>query len=162
MSLCKIVELVYVLIPWKPWQGLLIRLHIEKCPRCQECLASRESVGSLLVQERGVDIGRPLWTGVESALREDLGKEGKKDKDREAWSPAGRRWGWAVAAGVLLVLIAGFILFREFRPQEAASAAAVPARFELEYVRVGGLPANTVIYQPQGSDMIIVWAGKSP
>ena len=23
-------------------------------------------------------------------------------------------------------------------------------------------PANTVVYQPQGSDMIIVWAGKSP
>lgn len=160
MSLCKMVEIFYALIPWKPWRGWLIRLHVEKCPRCQAGLASREAVGPLLVQERGVETGRPLWTEVESALREDLGREGKRV--RAAQPLATQHWGWGVAAGVVLVLIAGFLLFREFRPDEAAFAAAVPARFELEYVRVGGLPANTVIYQPQGSDMIIVWAGKSP
>jgi hypothetical protein len=38
----------------------------------------------------------------------------------------------------------------------------VPVRFELEYIRVGGQPANAVVYQPQGSDIIIVWAGKNP
>jgi len=154
------VEVFYGLIPWKPWQGLLIRLHIEKCPRCQAGLASREAVGSLLVQERGVDIGRPLWTGVESALREDSDKE--RTKGWAAQQPVMRRWGWAAAAVFLLVLITGFLLLKDFRPEEAASAAAVPARFELEYVRVGGRPANAVVYQPQGSDMIIVWAGKSP
>jgi hypothetical protein len=73
-----------------------------------------------------------------------------------------RHWGWAVATAFLLVLIAGFLLLKDFRPDRAASAAVVPARFELEYVLVGGQPANTVVYQPQGSDMIIVWAGKSP
>jgi hypothetical protein len=160
MSLCKMVNLFYALIPWKPWRGWLIRFHVEKCLRCQAGLAGREVVGPLLVQESGVETGRPLWTGVESALREDSRRD--KAAGGAVQSLFGRRWGWAAAAGVLLVLIAGFLLFREFRPDEAASAAAVPARFELEYVLVGGLPANTVIYQPQGSDMIIVWAGKSP
>jgi len=160
MSLCKMVELFYALIPWKPWQGWLIRLHIEKCPRCQAGLASREAVGPLLVQQRGVETGHHLWTGFESALREGLGREGKRV--RSARPLATQHWRWGVAAGVVLVLIAGFLLLKKFRPEVAASAAAVPARFELEYVRVGGLPANTVIYQPQGSDMIIVWAGKSP
>jgi hypothetical protein len=160
MFLCKTVELFYALIPWKPWQGFLIRLHIEKCPRCQAGLASRDTVERLLVQERGLDVGRPLWTGVESALREDSGKE--RIKGRAVQQPAMRRWGWAVGAALFLVLIAGIFLLKNFRPEEAASAAAVPARFELEYVRVGGQPANTVVYQPQGSDMIIVWAGKSP
>lgn len=160
MSLCKMVELFYALIPWKPWQGLLIRLHIEKCSSCQAGLASRKAVGPLLVQERGVDIVRPLWTGVEAALREDSDRE--RARGRAVHLPAMRPWGWAVALAFLFVLIAGFLLMKEFRPEGAASAAAVPARFELEYVRVGGQLANTVVFQPQGSDMIIVWAGKSP
>lgn len=160
MSLCKTVELFYGLIPWKPWRGLLIRLHIEKCPLCQAGLANPEAFRPLLVQERGGDIVRSLWTGVESALREDSVKE--KTRGGTVRQPVMRRWGWASATALLLVLIAGFLFLKDFRPEEAASAAAVPARFELEYVLVGGRPANTVVYQPQGSDMIIVWAGKSP
>jgi hypothetical protein len=160
MSLCKTVELFYALMPFKSWRGWLIRLHIERCPRCQAGLASRESVGPLLVQERGVDSGGSLWAGIESALREDSGGEGMR-----GWAdqpPFVHRWGWTIAVAILLVMIAGFLLLKDFRPEEAVSAAAVPARFELEYVRVGGQPANTVVYQPQDSDMIIVWAGKSP
>jgi hypothetical protein len=120
-------------------------------------LASREAAGSLLIQESGVNIGRPLWAAVESALEGDLG--GERIKDRAVQFPVMRRWGWAVAASFLFVLIAGFLLLKDFRPEGVSSAASVPARFELEYVRVGGQPANTVVYQPQGSDMIIVWAG---
>ena len=157
MSRCKMVELFYALVPLKPWRGLLIRRHIEKCPRCLADLASREAVGSLLVQETDVSIGRPLWTAVESALVADSG--GKRMKDRAVQVPVMRRWGWAVAMGFLIVLITGFLLLKDFRPEGTTSAAAVPARFELEYVRVGGQPANAVVYQPQGSDMIIVWAG---
>jgi hypothetical protein len=35
-------------------------------------------------------------------------------------------------------------------------------RFEINYINVDGAPAQAYIYQPQGSDMIIVWAGKNP
>jgi hypothetical protein len=123
-------------------------------------LASREAVESLLVQEREANIGRPLWTEVESALVAD--SAGKRMKDRAVQLPVMRRWGWAVATAFLVVLITGFLLLNDFRPEEASSTAAVPVRFELEYIRVGGQPASAVIYQPQGSDMIIVWAAKSP
>jgi len=160
MSHCKTVEIFYALVPLKSWRGFLIRLHIEKCPRCQAGLANREAVGSLLVHERGVNLGRSLWTGVESALREDSGREMTRGR---AFQPTSmRRWGWAAAASFLFVLIAGFLLLKDFRPEGESSTAALPPRFELEYVRIGGQPANTVVYQPQGSDMIIVWAGKSP
>ena len=157
---CKTVEIFYALVPLQPWRDLLIRRHIEKCPRCQAGLASREAVGSLLVQEMDVNIGRALWTGVEAALVGDSG--GERMKDRAVPLPVMRRWGWAVATAFLVVLITGFLLLKDFRPGGTASAAAVPVRFELEYVRVGGQPANAVVYKPQGSDMIIVWAGKSP
>jgi hypothetical protein len=160
MSHCKTVEIFYALVPLKSWRGFLIRLHIEKCPRCQASLANREAVGSLLVQEREVNIGRSLWTNVESALQKDPGE--KSINERPVRLSFMRRWGWAVAASFLFVLIAGFLLMKDFRPEGESSVAAIPPRFELEYVRVGGQPANTVVYQPQGSDMIIVWAGKSP
>ena len=160
MSHCKTVEIFYALVPVKPWRGLLIRRHIEKCPRCLAGLASREAVGSLLVRETGVNIGRSLWTEVEAALVGESG--GERMKDRAVELPVMRRWGWAVATAFLAVLISGFLLLKDFRPEGTASAAAVPARFELDYVRVGGQPANAVVYQPQGSDIIIVWAGKNP
>lgn len=160
MSRCKTVEIFYALVPLKPWRSLLIRRHIENCPCCQEALASREEAGSLLVQEKGLNIGRSLWMEVEAALREDSSRE--RIKGRAVQPAVMRRWGWATAAAFLIVLATSFWLLKGFRPEGVASTAAVPARFELEYVRVGGQPANTVIYQPQGSEMIIVWAGKNP
>lgn len=160
MFRCKMVELFYALVPLKPWRGFLIRRHIENCSRCLADLASREAVGSLLVQEREVSIGRPVWIEVEAALVEDPG--GKSRKERALQSSVMRRWGWAVATAFLVVLITGFLILKDFRPEVASFAAAVPVRFELEYIRVGGQPASAVVYQPQGSDIIIVWAGKNP
>ena len=160
MPLCKTVELFYALIPWKPWRGFLIRSHIEKCPSCLTGLASREEAGCMIIRESGVGIDRPFWAAIELALREEA--VGKETGSRAAQPPVMRRWVWAVGATLLLVLIASFFLLKDFRPEEAASAATVPARFELDYVRVGGETANTFIYRPQGSDMVIVWAGKSP
>jgi hypothetical protein len=111
------------------------------------------------VQEKGAAPGGALWTKVESALLEETRGEGSKV---QAGRPDFRlRWGWAVATASLGAVLLGFLFLRDFRTGRV-SADAVPARFELDYVRVGGQPANAVVYQPQGSDMIIVWAGKNP
>jgi hypothetical protein len=123
-------------------------------------LASREAAGSLLVQESGVNIGRPLWAEVESALVEDTGRE--RIRDQAVQLSDMRRWGWAVVTAFLVVLVTAFLLLRDFRPERIPAATNVPPRFELEYIRVGGQPANAVVYQPQGSDLIVVWAGKNP
>ena len=158
MSHCKTVEFFYALIPLKPWRGFLIRRHIEKCPGCLAGLASREEAGSLLVREAGADIGPSLWAEIEAAIAKDSHEE--KAGDRIIQPSPGRRWGWAAATACLGVLLISFFFLKDFRP-ESTSADAVQARFDLEYVRVGGQPANAVIYEPQGSDMIIVWVGKN-
>jgi hypothetical protein len=122
-------------------------------------LASREEAGSLFVQEKAAVSSGALWSKVEAALLEETRR--KKARGRQGGQGMRRRWGWAVAAASLGAVLLGFLFWRDFRTGRV-SADAVPARFVLAYVRVGGQPANTVVYQPQGSDMIIVWAGKSP
>jgi hypothetical protein len=107
-----------------------------------------------------VNIGRPLWAAVESTLVGDTGRE--RIRDQAVQLSDMRRWGWAVATGFLIVLVTGLWLLKDFRPERIPAATNVPPRFELEYIRVGGQPANAVVYQPQGSDIIVVWAGKNP
>ncbi|MFZ2054058.1 MAG: hypothetical protein WAU81_07655 [Candidatus Aminicenantales bacterium] len=159
MSRCKTVSFFYALIPLSRWRDLLIRRHIEGCARCQAGLASRAESRSLLVQEGTVSIERTLWTGIESRLADKAGHSVKALSRR---APAAlHAWRWAAAAALLLVLATGYWVLKDFQPEAISVAAAASARFELEYVRVDGQPADVVIYQPQGSDMIIVWAGKS-
>jgi hypothetical protein len=133
-----------------------VRRHIENCPRCLAGLASREEAGSLLVGEKGLDFGSSLWTKVEPALLE--GPAAERTKEHAGRPGLTRRWGWAVATAFLGVFLLSFLLLKNFQPERAPADTSV-ARFELAYVRVGGQPANTVVYQPKGSDMIIVWAG---
>jgi hypothetical protein len=158
MSHCKTVEFFYALIPLTCWRGFLVRRHIEKCPGCLAGLASREEAGSLLVQEGSANVSRSFWNGVAGAIAED--SSGERAGDKILPPLPGLRWGWAVATAFLGVLLIGLFFLRDFQP-ERVSADAVQARFELDYVRVGGQPANAVVYQPQGSDMIIVWAQKA-
>jgi len=155
----KTVEFLYAVVPLALWRGFLIRRHIEKCPDCQALLASREEAGRLLVREDGVAVGRGLWAGVEAVIAGESGRDTLKAGILRI--PSVSRWGWAVASAFLGVLLIGFLFLKDFQP-EGVSTDIAQARFELDYVRIGGQPANAVIYQPQGSDMIIIWAEKNP
>jgi hypothetical protein len=158
MSRCKTVSLFYALIPLSRWRDLLIRRHIERCPRCQAGLASRAESRALFVQEAAVRVERTFWPGVESGLVDERREPTKILGLRAPEGFRARRR--AYAAALLLVLAMGYWVYKGFQP-ETTSAGAAPERFEIAYVRVDGKPANTMVYQPHGSDMIIVWAGKS-
>jgi hypothetical protein len=157
MSPCKIANFFYSLVPLRPWRDFLIRRHFDKCSRCQAELASPAESRSLFVQEAGVRTSPSMWGEIEGSLAD------QRDQMEEKAGPffVGRRWRWAAAAaGIILVLLAGYSIWKTYYP-EAVRAASAPLRFELDYVRVGGQPANAFVYQPQGSDIIIVWAGKN-
>lgn len=158
MSSCKVVSFLYRLVPVRLWRAFLIRAHFEGCPHCQQELASAAEARSLFVQESDLNLACPLWGDIARSLaaRDDEAAE------KSGVLPGRRlgRWAWA-AAGIVLVLLAGYWAWKGFRPDGRSPMPTAPVRFELEYVRVGGQPADAYVYQPQGSDIIIVWAGKT-
>jgi hypothetical protein len=150
-------DFFFGLVPSRTWPDILIGLHIEKCPRCQSRLASREEARSLLVQPGDLSGVEKLWP----VICGELGKEVKADlpaRTRPGW-----KWAWAWgAAAVLAATITGLWLLRGSRAPDL-SLVNLPGsdRFELEYVRIAGETASAYVYQPQNSDMVLVWAGKS-
>jgi hypothetical protein len=158
MDFCRTVELVYEALPFRPLRAWLIRAHMEKCPRCQAGLASRDEARGLLVAPDRVGDAEALWRRI--AL--DAGRL----PGRAAAAPAAVPWRarWAAAAALaVLVAATGFWLLRETGgPGPAPGAADRPERFEIAYVNVGGAPAQTFVYRPQGTDTVFVWAQRTP
>jgi hypothetical protein len=129
-------------------QDFLLRKHIQNCPACQGNLASLEETKSLLIQEGEVGDLEDLWPKIKVRLSEE------KRKKEGLRLP---RWGWAVgAAGLVAVVIIGLWLFWSAhlgKPSEEPGRA-----FQIKYIRVHNQPARTYLFQPQDSNMIIIWA----
>ena len=158
MDFCKTVERLYAALPLRPFRDWLIRTHMDRCPRCQERLLSREEARSLLV--------RPGQTGDAAALWRRISEEaGRPAPAPKAKGSGGRlAWQWAAASAMAAVVaLTGFWLLRETGGPGFDARAITPAdRFEIAYVKVGGEPAQTFVYQPQGTDTVFVWAQKTP
>lgn len=158
MAFCKLVEYLYEALPLRPFQDWLIRAHMERCPRCQARLLSREEARGLLVAPAQMGDPQALWRRIASAAGRPAGLP---DPSPTRVALMGK-WA-AVAAMCLIVAMTGFWLLREIeRPGFVANAAGPADRFEISYVNVGGTSARTFVYQPQGSDTVFVWAQKTP
>jgi hypothetical protein len=103
------------------------------------------------------------WTGLKLRLRSRTANDAADQAPAGHGNPA-KLWRWASSAAMLLVLaVAGFWLLRQAGKEvPVADRIRSPERFELDYIRVSGQPAGAYIYQPQGADIIIVWAEKAP
>ena len=153
MFRCKILGYVFSLVPLKKWQGFLIRFHMERCPKCQKTLISREDVQGITIQESQCGDSNSLWDGFEEKVRE--AKSGKQ----HVLSP---RWNWAY--GVALVLILGAVtIWLVLSPQfhKTRIEESLNGHFRINYMRIENEPAQAYLFQPQDSHMIIVWAQKN-
>ncbi|OGD28537.1 MAG: hypothetical protein A2V57_04010 [Candidatus Aminicenantes bacterium RBG_19FT_COMBO_65_30] len=157
MDFCRTVDLLYTALPLRPLRGWLIRGHMERCPRCQARLLSREEARGLLVAPDGVGNADAIWRQISS----QAGRLTAFSETRPAM--AGAKWRWAAAAATAAVIaVTGFWLLREVEKPGFGPTAAGPAdRFEIDYVNVGGAPAQTFVFQPQGTDTVFVWASKN-
>jgi hypothetical protein len=156
MVSCKIVNALHAAVPSRLFRNFLIRTHVERCGRCQARLVSRPEAEGLFVKSGDLRAVEELWRRIEPRTGPGTAVPEK--------APAGLRWEWAAgAATVLLAAAASFWLLRGIQSEAVRADSARPAdRFEISYINVGGAPAQAFIYQPKGSDMIIVWAEKNP
>jgi hypothetical protein len=159
MLRCKTVEFLFDALPIGVWRAFLIRRHIDACSACQKKILSLEEARSLLVGP----MDPAEWAGLKLRLRSRTINDAA-DRVPAGYGKPAKLWQWASGAAIVLVLAAaGFWLLRETEKEvPIAGRIRPPERFELDYIRVGGQPAGAYIYQPQGADMIIVWAEKAP
>ena len=158
MDFCKTADLLYAAIPLRPFRDWLIRAHMERCPRCQARLLSRDEAKSLLVGPEHVDGQDRVWRRIAGEAGRAASVPGiGPGRGGLAWRTA------SVAAMAAVAALAGFWLLREIdRPDFRADIGAPADRFRIDYVNVGGAPAQTFIYQPQGTDTVFVWVSRNP
>ncbi len=152
MFRCRMVNFLFSIFPFKIWQNFLLQKHIQNCPACQENLASLEETKSLLIQEEEVGGLERLWPKVKLQLTKE------KRKERLFRLP---RWGWAVGAAFLLIAIVLGIWFYQLAPPGKTPEEDITSPFQIKYIRIYDKPARTYLFQPQDSNMIIIWAEKN-
>ena len=162
----KGMDLFYRLLPFPSWKAALLRGHMEKCPECGRRLASREEARHVLIQARDVgDLDR-LWPAISGRIRGIAPwLEPNAGMAREATARPRAVWRIAAAAaGLALAVVMTFTVVRFFRspapPLGAAFVEGETDQVQIHYVRIENEPAQTFIFKPHDSDVVIVWAGK--
>lgn len=159
MLRCKTVGFLFDALPIGVWRAFLIRRHVDACPECQKKLLSLEESRALLVGP----IDSDECSGLKLRLR-SLTANAAADRVPAGHGQSAKFLRWAPSAAMLLVLaVTGFWLLLDRSREIPISERTRPTdRFELDYIRVDGQPAGAYIYQPQGAEIIIVWAEKVP
>ena len=149
---CKIIDLLITIFPVKFWQDFLIRIHISKCMLCQNRLADKTEVQSLLIPENDIENIKDFWPGIDASFQ---------NKEKGTLQPKPFLGKWVFQAAVFLaVVVTGLWIFNNFNTKEPPAEGGYPQRFYINYIKIDNKPAQTYLYQPKDSDMIIVWAEK--
>ncbi len=178
MRHADLVGLLFRVLPFDAWKDALLRGHMENCPACRRRLASREEARSVLVRSEDAGIPGGFWPaiadrigGCEIAAAAPLAGIARAAEP----VPEPRRWAWrwaAAVSGTALAVVLTIALIRFLGapasvPGASGTAeAAAPAesgmdQVRIHYVRIDNAPAQTFIFKPHDSDVVIVWAGKN-
>jgi hypothetical protein len=150
MFKCKIINFLFFSIPLKRWQDFLIGRHLQRCPLCQNKLASAEEARAVFIQEREGERIASLWPALSIKL-------GKEERAKESFRR--RRLAWLMGAAGLIAVVAAS-LWLSIGPGKVISKEGSSERFQIHYLRVGSMPARTYLFKPYGSKMIFIWAEK--
>ncbi|MGD2295500.1 MAG: hypothetical protein PVF22_06655 [Candidatus Aminicenantes bacterium] len=155
MIRCKVINFLFNVFPVKALRGFLIKIHFEKCPDCTESLAEIEETQTLFIPEEKTKDLVNLWPGIKAKLCEV-----EELKPRPHFWP---RWRWALgAAGLTVFLMAGFWLLTGPEGPEMALQSSAEDQLQINYIKVEEKPAGAIVYEPPDSNMVIVWAERTP
>ena len=158
MASCRTVEFLYRAIPLGVFRDLLIRDHMEGCERCRARLVSPEEARGLFVRADDVGPVDGLWDRIaDRAVRPPAART-----RGQATGLAGLRWATALAMALVVAVTGFWLLDRIEKAGPGGPLAPAEEGFRLDYVNVGGAPAQTFVYQPLGSDTVFVWAQRAP
>ena len=157
------------LMPLISWKDALISRHFERCPECAARLATREEARRLLVGEEDLGGLEGIWPAVKAAIKAPVPLIPVTVRTSV---PA---WRWlTAAAGFALAVLLTWSAVRFFQPGsgmagfEIASVAGLESQAEpaagdvqLAYVRIADEPAQTIIYKPHDSNLVLIWAERN-
>lgn len=149
MFKCKLIDLLFI-IPISRWREFLIRNHYEKCPECSRDLAESEEVRNLLIKEVEESELSGFWTALKARYR-------NRSHRRLPFFISNRKWIYQAAGSVLIAVLAVWV-FLSVNPNGKGETVE---SFRINYIKIDNQPAQTYIYHPKDSDMVLVWAEKS-
>ena len=135
-----------------PRRRALLRAHLDSCPACRAVRDEWARIGVQLRDRRAARAQTPeaAWADVRRAIR----LQRKKEQPAE--------WSWIfgvpvrAAAVLVLVVVLGAGLFLAVR-KPSVSAAARPARTEVETVETGLPGATPMVYEDAGTGLTVIW-----
>jgi hypothetical protein len=178
MRHADLVGFLFRILPFEAWKDALLRGHIENCPACRGRLASREEARRAIFRSEDMGIPGGFWPAIAEridgcalVLEPVPAPAPAAGTARGAETiPGPRRWAWrwaAVVSGTALAALLTFALVRYLSAPAPGTTDAAGAtdpesdQVQIHYVRIDNAPAQTFIFKPHDSDVVIVWAGKN-
>ena len=153
--MCRLCEVLYVLLPIHPLRDWLLRKHMAECPRCSRDLALGEPAARAVAEIPPWIRQEPsLWPRVKAEILASR-SEPESEKIR-AGVPGFIHWRYAVVALSLALFIAANLLIQQrFTVSSApAMSAAAPAGVTVNFAEVQGKKARHHIYQTSSGSYI--------
>jgi anti-sigma factor RsiW len=135
--------------------------HIAQCPKCQSELDEFRSVvasaRSITDADRPVAPPASVWLGIEQAIAADA-----IAAHPVTTAPSKRGAGWFALAASVGVVIGGLATFVAMQSTTSTQTPSVIAQASLEPLRDVEQPAQAVVQQVDGKDVLVVQASGLP
>jgi hypothetical protein len=156
--MCKIVRLLYALVPFKRFRAYLIRSHLAACRDCLPDVRETEGWAELLRPPDWISREAGYWPELERRMQ----GEPRNNFVLKAATPFRPLAGLAVAAGgVLAVVILAVLFGRRPIPDTDSSMTGRlgPPRVEVLSAEVQGRPGRSSVYQTKSASFIWFYLG---
>jgi Anti-sigma-K factor rskA len=135
--------------------------HIAQCPKCQSELDEFRSVvasaRSITDADRPVAPPTSVWLGIEQAIAAD-----SLTNSPVVSTPSRKGAGWYALAASVGVVIGGLATFVAMQSTTSTQTPSVIAQASLEPLRDVEQPAQAVVQQVDGKDVLVVQASGLP